>query len=118
MCPLMSRSEESLPSAPSRTPNRRVTLCDAACRGVPALDDHTGPRGQPLHTAALDLSTRAVLTLDETVATLGISRPHLYKLRREAGLPVAMLGRKPAVPVDALRRWLDQQAQAREGGAR
>ena len=98
-------------------PDRRVTLCDA-CRGLPALKAAATqkPEGSKPGVPNLpDLSTRVALTIDEAAAALGCTRPHIYKLKRRHGLPVARLATKPVIPVRELRDWLAGQL---EGGAR
>ena len=52
----------------------------------------------------LDLANRIALTISEAAQSLGVSERHLRTYRSE--LPVARIGEKPLIPVDALRKWL------------
>lgn len=39
-----------------------------------------------------------------------VSRPTIYRWMRLPGFPVAHIGGCTRIPVDAFKRWLDQQA--------
>ncbi len=59
---------------------------------------------------------RLALKPAEVGQLLGIGRNRAYELCHRAGFPAIRVGENSIiVPVDALRRWLDQQAQG--GGA-
>jgi excisionase family DNA binding protein len=55
---------------------------------------------------------RAVLTVEEVAAVLGISRGLAYAAVREGHLPHIRIGRRILVPVAALERFLEQAGQA------
>ncbi len=56
-----------------------------------------------------DVRGRAVLTIDETAALLGISRPSAYKQARTGeSFPVKRIGRRLVVSVPALFAWLGE----------
>lgn len=56
-----------------------------------------------------DVRGRATLTIDETAALLGISRPSAYKQAQRGGtFPVKRIGRRLIVPVPALIAWLGE----------
>ena len=61
---------------------------------------------------------KLTLTVPEMAKLLGISRPVAYKLVRRAGFPAVKVSeRRIIVPVEALHRWLDDQAgQGLAGG--
>ena len=56
-----------------------------------------------------DLSRRLALTIPEAAAALGISERHMRSVAPE--MPRVYLGKKPLIPVDALRAWLAEHAQ-------
>jgi hypothetical protein len=58
---------------------------------------------------AVDLSGRLGLSMAEAAAALGVSERLLRAHRHE--LPIAKIGEKLVVPVDALRDWLRQSAK-------
>lgn len=59
---------------------------------------------------------RLALSVEEVADSLGISRPVAYELTRREGFPVVRVSeRRLIVPVDALRRWLDEQAETNVG---
>lgn len=56
-----------------------------------------------------DLGSRLALTIPEAAAALGVSERHLRRVLPE--LPHVHLGQRVVLPIDALRRWLEQRAQ-------
>lgn len=62
---------------------------------------------------ALDcnLQQRLALRPGELAEVLGIGRNAAYKLCSRADFPTVTVGRKIVVPVDGLRRWLEEQAE-------
>ncbi len=58
---------------------------------------------------ALDLRGRVGLTVQETAQALGISVRHVRA--HLANIPHCHVGSRVVVPVDALRRWLDELAE-------
>ena len=59
---------------------------------------------EPLH-----LADRLALTIAEAAQVLGVSERHLRNLLPE--LPTVYLGSKPVIPVDALRKYLDEHVE-------
>ena len=57
------------------------------------------------------LQGRLALRPAELGVALGIGRNAAYRLCGEPGFPVVKLGNKIVVPMDGLRRWLDNQAE-------
>jgi excisionase family DNA binding protein len=53
---------------------------------------------------------RAVYTVPEVAALLGINLPKAYELARQEGFPAIRIGRRIIVPKAALERWLEQAA--------
>ena len=45
---------------------------------------------------------------------LGVSRPIIYRLMREEGLPSFKIGSRTLIPTDGLRNWIEQRT--RDGG--
>ncbi len=54
---------------------------------------------------------RLALTVDETAARLGISRPTAYEGVRTGTIPSVKIGRRILVPIAALERMLQGGAQ-------
>ena len=52
-----------------------------------------------------------VLTIDETAEQLRISPRLVYALITEGTIPVVRLGSRKVVPVDALRRMLEERTE-------
>ena len=58
---------------------------------------------------------KLVYNAAEVAESLGICKPEVYQLFKRADFPSVKLSeRRVVVPVDALKRWLNQQSQ--EGG--
>lgn len=57
---------------------------------------------------------KVALTVTETAAALGVSRPTVYKLLRRADFPGFRVGSRQLVSREGLARWV--AAQAEEGG--
>jgi excisionase family DNA binding protein len=57
---------------------------------------------------------RLLLRVTEAADALGISRAKAYELVAARVIPVVRLGRATRVPVDGLRRWVDEQSQQPE----
>lgn len=53
---------------------------------------------------------RAVYTVPEVAALLGINLPKAYELARQEGFPAIRIGRRIIVPKAGLERWLEQAA--------
>lgn len=53
---------------------------------------------------------RLLLRVDEAVTATGISRAKLWQMIGTGELPSVKIGRSRRIPVDALRRWIAEQA--------
>ena len=53
--------------------------------------------------------SKLTLNISEAAAVLGVSRPTMYELLHQEGFPSFRVGKRVLVPVEALRRWVDQQ---------
>ena len=51
------------------------------------------------------------ISASETARILGISRPTVYQLFRQAGVPVFKVGNRTLVSVDGLRAWIAKQTE-------
>lgn len=51
-------------------------------------------------------------TLGQAAEAIQVSRPTMANLVQRADFPSFRVGRRWIIPVDALRRWLDEQAQS------
>lgn len=60
----------------------------------------------------------AFRTMKEAAAAAGISVPTMREWVHKPGFPALRVGRKWVIPVDAFRRWLEEQAGQRVGEAR
>ena len=60
------------------------------------------------------MTDKLTVSVDEMAAMLGISRPVAYELAKREGFPAVRVSeRRIIVPVEALKRWLNEQAGAR-----
>ena len=59
---------------------------------------------------------RLALRPREAAQALGISKRLLWTLTNQGAVPHLRLGRTVVYPVDALRKWLADQAQKKGGG--
>ena len=57
------------------------------------------------------LQGRLALRPKEAAAALGIGNNAIYELCNRSGFPVIQLGNKKLIPVDGLRRWLEEQTE-------
>lgn len=60
-------------------------------------------------------SLRLALRAPEAARALGISERSLWSLTHEGDVPHFRIGTSIIYPIDALRRWLDQHAEANDG---
>ena len=60
------------------------------------------------------IDNRVTLSVAETAAALGVSRPTIYALMRKQGFPAFRVGGRTLVSVDGLRAWVE--AQTATGG--
>lgn len=57
------------------------------------------------------MTDKLTVSVDEMAAMLGISRPVAYELAKREGFPAVRVSeRRIIVPVEALKRWLNEQA--------
>ena len=57
------------------------------------------------------MSEKLTISVDEMAAMLGISKPIAYELTKREGFPAIRVSeRRIIVPVEALKRWLNEQA--------
>ena len=47
----------------------------------------------------------------ETAQVLGVSRPTVYALMKQAGFPVFQIGGRKLISVDGLRNWVRNQTE-------
>ena len=67
---------------------------------------------QDNYTKSLDgLQGRLALRPGELGEVLGIGRNAAYKLCNQADFPTVRIGHKLIIPVDGLRRWLENQTE-------
>ena len=55
---------------------------------------------------------KVALSIDETAAALGVSRPTVYNLLHKHGFPAFRVGGRTLVSVDGLRAWVAAQTAA------
>lgn len=57
------------------------------------------------------MTDKLTVSVDEMAALLGISRPVAYELAKREGFPaIRVSGRRIVIPVEALKRWLNEEA--------
>lgn len=57
------------------------------------------------------MSDKLTYSVNEVAALLGVSRTVAYRLANTPGFPAISVGKRKIIPVVALNRWLDEQAQ-------
>lgn len=50
------------------------------------------------------------MDVPEMGSLLGISRAQAYNLANSEGFPAIRIGKRIVIPVDALKRWINEQA--------
>lgn len=55
-------------------------------------------------------ATKVALSIDETAAALGVSRPTVYNLLHRQGFPAFRVGGRTLISADGLRAWVAAQA--------
>lgn len=55
------------------------------------------------------------VSTSEAARLLGVSRPTIYELMQNGGLPSFKVGSRTLLPVSGLREWVAAQAEKREG---
>lgn len=58
----------------------------------------------------MEMTDRVTLSVAETAAALGVSRPTVYNLLHEQGFPAFKVGGRTLVSVEGLREWVAAQA--------
>lgn len=58
----------------------------------------------------MEMTDRVTLSVAETAAALGVSRPTVYNLLHEKGFPAFKVGGRTLVSVEGLREWVAAQA--------
>lgn len=53
---------------------------------------------------------KLALTISEAAKAAGVSRPTVYRWIKMSGFPVARIGGCTRIPVEAFKRWINQQA--------
>ena len=57
------------------------------------------------------MTEKLTVSVDEMASMLGISRPVAYELTKREGFPAVRISeRRIIVPVEALKKWLNEQA--------
>ena len=60
--------------------------------------------------ATISCVDKVVLSMAELAAVMGIGRSKAYELAHQSGFPMVRLGRRVVIPVEALKAWLEKQA--------
>ena len=47
----------------------------------------------------------------EAAEALGVSKTAMYQIIRTEGFPVIVLGNRRLIPIEGLKRWVEEQAQ-------
>lgn len=55
---------------------------------------------------------KLTVTVEEMAEIVGVSRPTAYDLIHKEGFPTVRIGRRIVIPLDSLKRWLEEQAGA------
>lgn len=53
---------------------------------------------------------KLTITVEEMANVVGVSRPKAYELIHKEGFPSVRIGRRIVIPIDGLKRWLEEQA--------
>jgi len=59
-----------------------------------------------------DSMDKLTVTVEEMAEIVGVSRPTAYDLIHKEGFPTVRIGRRIVIPLDSLKRWLEEQARA------
>ena len=57
-----------------------------------------------------NMEQKLTYTAKEAAQAANVSMPTIYAWTRIEGFPVVRVGRKVVVPIDAFKRWLEEQA--------
>ena len=55
---------------------------------------------------------KLTVTMDEMAKIVGVRRATAYELIHKEGFPTVRIGRRIVIPLDSLKRWLEEQAGA------
>ena len=58
----------------------------------------------------MEQTTKYCVDVPEMGKLLGISRASAYELANTEGFPIVRVGKRMLVPMDALKRWVNEQA--------
>lgn len=58
----------------------------------------------------MEMADRVTLSVAETAAALGVSRPTVYNLLHKKGFPAFRVGGRTLVSAEGLREWVAAQA--------
>ena len=58
---------------------------------------------------------KITMTVTELATLMGLSKPKAYQLAAQKGFPCIQVGRRRVIPIDAFKRWLNEQTNG--GGA-
>lgn len=53
---------------------------------------------------------KMTLTVKEMAELVGVLLPQAYKLTERSDFPLVRIGRKKLIPVDELKRWMENEA--------
>ena len=59
----------------------------------------------------MDVNRRIAYNLNEAAEALHVSRPTMANLVHREDFPSFQVGRRWIIPADALKRWLEEQAE-------
>ena len=57
---------------------------------------------------------KLTLSISEMAQSLNVSKPTAYRIIRTPGFPVVLFGRRKVIPVEALKKWLEQNTGHKE----
>jgi len=57
---------------------------------------------------------KITMTVAELATLMGLSKPKAYELAAQQGFPCIQVGRRRIIPVNAFKRWMDEQTSGGE----
>lgn len=60
---------------------------------------------------AINVSEKLALSVAETAAVLGVSKPTVYELLRQDGFPRLKVGARTLIPKQGLETWVSEQTR-------